>query len=189
MLGLGAFTLVERRRTNPLVDLPLAATPPVLFVNLTSLLLGFGFFLTFLQALTILQAPASSGFGLGLSPLLAGACMIPGGALLALVSGPAAGAVDRFGAPVVLATASVVVASGLAVLVVPEPGVARVVVVFAIVSTGIATAYASTPLLISLHAGLAVGGGMLLLDVIAGAVALACVPLALLTRPQSLSHA
>ncbi len=77
----------ELRRRIPLVDLRVTARPAVLWTNVTTVLLGFSMFATFMLATQVLQAPVSTGYGFGLSLITAGLVLLPlGGAMVVFSS-------------------------------------------------------------------------------------------------------
>src|SRR5690606_20921031 len=87
ILGLFAASLVSfllwgfsaLRQAAPLVDLRVSARPRVLFTNMASIAVGFalyGMSLTFPQ---LLMAPEATGYGFGLSMVVAGLAMAPTG--------------------------------------------------------------------------------------------------------------
>ncbi|WP_233365642.1 MFS transporter [Rhodococcus globerulus] len=110
--GMGIFLLVlwvplQLRSPSPLVDVRLAARPPVLLVNTCSALIGFALFSNFLVTIQLLQMPVTTGFGIGMNILEAGLWMIPT-TLAGVVMAPVASrAIGRFGARSVLLIASI----------------------------------------------------------------------------------
>ncbi len=99
LLALGAaalivFVLVERRVTEPLIDMRLMGRRGVWATDLVALILGFAMFGTFLLVPTLLQLPAATGYGLGKSVSQAGLFLLPT-VLMMIVFGPLAGLLDR----------------------------------------------------------------------------------------------
>ncbi|WP_433373080.1 MFS transporter [Streptosporangium sp. CA-115845] len=80
------LTLVELRRHAPLIDLREAMSRSSVTINGGSILIGFALFANFLGIVGRLQAPVSTGYGHGLSVLMTGLCLLPGGLLSAVVS-------------------------------------------------------------------------------------------------------
>ncbi|MFI1462366.1 MFS transporter [Nocardia carnea] len=106
LLFAGWIPLQLRSRT-PLVNLRVAARPPLLFVNLCALLIGFALFSNILLTTQLLQLPAATGFGAGLSVLEAGFWLMPI-ALVGIATAPiAARAIGRFGPQPVLLVAAI----------------------------------------------------------------------------------
>ena len=138
----------ELRCSAPLVDLRVAARPAVLRTNLASVLLGFSIFATFALATQILQAPVATGYGFGLSMLVAGVLLLPIGGSMVIFSSVSARISGRHGP-------SITVIAGSALLVVGNAGVASlpatawlVVVAATVGAIGAALAYSALPLLI-----------------------------------------
>jgi predicted MFS family arabinose efflux permease len=138
----------ELRCSAPLVDLRVAARPAVLRTNLASVLLGFSIFATFALATQILQAPVATGYGFGLSMLVAGVLLLPIGGSMVIFSSVSARMSRRHGP-------SITVIAGSALLVVGNAGVAMlpatvwlVVVAATVGAIGAALAYSALPLLI-----------------------------------------
>lgn len=138
----------ELGRRSPLVDLRVAARPAVLLTNVATVLLGFAIFATFAMATQILQAPIGTGYGFGLSMMVAGVLLLPIGGSMAVFSSVSA-RISRLRGPrttVVLGCVLLVVGnSGFAVL----PGSVWGVVATATTGAiGAALAYSALPLLI-----------------------------------------
>jgi len=138
----------ELRCSAPLVDLRVAARPAVLRTNLASVLLGFSMFATFALATQILQAPVATGYGFGLSMLVAGVLLLPIGGAMMIFSSVSARTSRRHGP-------SVTVIAGAALLVVGDAAIAMlpatlwlVVAAATVGAIGAALAYSALPLLI-----------------------------------------
>ena len=145
---LTAFTLLELRRRNPVVDLRLAVLRPSLLTNLAGLALGAGFFISFLAAMTLLQLPAGAAGGFGRSVIEAGLFMVPGGVAMAVAAPLGARLVSRHGARTALRLACLVVSLGFAVQLFPRAELWQLVLSTVVVSGGIAVAYSAMPALI-----------------------------------------
>ena len=131
-----------------MVDLRVAARPAVLRTNLASVLLGFSIFATFALVTQILQAPVATGYGFGLSMLVAGVLLLPIGGSMVIFSSVSARISGRHGP-------STTVVAGSALLVVGNAGIASlpatawlVVVAATVGAIGAALAYSALPLLI-----------------------------------------
>jgi MFS family permease len=74
---LALFTAVERRVSQPLVDLALVVRRPLANANLCTLLFGFAFFLGSYVIPLIAASPKSSGYGLALSTTPIGLLLMP----------------------------------------------------------------------------------------------------------------
>ncbi|MCK9878190.1 MFS transporter [Frankia sp. Ag45/Mut15] len=94
VLGLATATLVilvgwarrQVRTVDPLVDLRLAARRPVLMANLAALGVGFAFYANAMCTALLVQVPKEAGYGLGLSVLAGGLCLLPAGLVMAALS-------------------------------------------------------------------------------------------------------
>jgi MFS family permease len=76
---LAVFVLAELRIKSPLVDVRTTARPALLLTNLASLCVGFALFATLIGTASYVQAPTVTGYGFGVSVLVGGLCMLPGG--------------------------------------------------------------------------------------------------------------
>src|SRR6185312_14720299 len=95
LLGGGVLVLVgwgwfELRTRDPLIDLRVAGRRPVLLTNLASIAVGFAFFITTAALPVLLEAPTTTGVGLGQSLLIASLCLMPLGIVMFLLSPVAA---------------------------------------------------------------------------------------------------
>jgi MFS family permease len=73
-----AWLRLERRVRQPLVDPRQLFMPSVLSANLMAFFIGFGVYGPLFLVTELVQAPASSGYGFGLSVLSTGLIMLPG---------------------------------------------------------------------------------------------------------------
>ncbi|WP_305788716.1 MFS transporter [Symbioplanes lichenis] len=138
----------ESRTTQPLVDLRTSARPAVLFTNLASLLVGFAFYANSLSTAQLVQEPTSTGYGLGLSVVASGLCLIPGGLAMALLS-PVSGWISaRRGPRFTLLLAGVVIAAGYLFRVFTSEALWSIVAGALFVGAGTALAYSALPSLI-----------------------------------------
>ncbi|MCW0212783.1 MAG: MFS transporter [Pseudonocardia sp.] len=152
---LGAFLVIgavwgrhELRSRTPLVDLRVSARPAVLWTNLASTLVGFSMFGTFIVATQILQAPAGTGYGFGLSLILAGVVLLPlGGAMVVFSS--ASALISRIRGPrtTLVAGAGVLVLGNVAFALMPG-NLPLLMVAASVGAIGAALAYSALPLLI-----------------------------------------
>lgn len=72
-----AWTAVERRVDQPLVDLRVLTTRAVAATNAAGALVGFAMFATFLLLPQFAQAPESTGYGFGMSVTESGLLLVP----------------------------------------------------------------------------------------------------------------
>lgn len=77
LAALAAWARWTLSRTDPLVDLRLATRPGVLGANLTALLAGCGMYMLITLVILLVQAPVSTGYGLGHSVSIAGLMLVP----------------------------------------------------------------------------------------------------------------
>jgi EmrB/QacA subfamily drug resistance transporter len=142
-LVLGAFTAVERRTADPLIDLRVLGDRPVLATNVAGLLIGLAMFGSFLLVPQFAQTPPAAGYGLGLSVTGAGLVMLPS-ALVMLVAGPVGGMLGgRFGFRPVLATGTLLAASSFGLLAVAHDAVWHFVLSGVLMGFGLSFAFAS----------------------------------------------
>src|SRR6202042_18725 len=94
----GAFIALERRVSQPLVDLKATTRRPIILTNLASLLFGFALFASLIGTASFVQAPAISGYGFGSSIVVAGLTLLPSGLLMLLFAPVAARLIGSIGA-------------------------------------------------------------------------------------------
>ncbi len=156
ILGLFAASLVsfllwgfyELRQSAPLVDLRVSARPRVLFTNMASIAVGFalyGMSLTFPQ---LLMAPEATGYGFGLSMVVAGLAMAPTGLVMMLLSPVSARLSAAKGPKLTLALGSAVIGIGYLCAVLMMDSVWQIMLASVIVAGGVGLAYAAMPALI-----------------------------------------
>jgi MFS family permease len=120
LVSLTAFTLVERRVTEPLVDLGLVARRPFATAHLSHGVFAFSFYLATLVIPLIAALPEDPAYGLGLSTTQIALVLLPSG-LAAMVSAWAGGRlVDRAGSRVLVASGSVLGLAAYAFLLLAE---------------------------------------------------------------------
>ena len=143
------FVAWQLRFDSPVVDLRTSVRPPVLITNIASVGVGFAMFALSLIAPQVLELPAETGYGLGMSMLEAGLWMAPGGIAMMLVAPFAARVSGARGPRFTLCVGCVVIAgsylAGLWLL----GGGPQVLVLNVLVSVGVGFAYASMPALIN----------------------------------------
>ncbi|MCG5216272.1 MFS transporter [Streptosporangium sp. KLBMP 9127] len=139
---------LQLRTRSPLVDLRTSARRPVLLTNLASVMVGFSLFAMSLIVPQLLQAPRSTGYGLGLSLLDAALCLAPGGLVMMLLSPVSARVSARWGPKTALVTGSAIIACGYTAGLGLMSAAWQVVITVTIVSVGIGLAYSAMPALI-----------------------------------------
>jgi MFS family permease len=102
------FIVVERRVSQPLVDLALVVARPFANANLCAFAIGYSFYLATFVIPLLAAAPPESGYGQGLSTTEIGLLLMPT-ALASLLAGWVGGrALDRLGPRVLVATAATI---------------------------------------------------------------------------------
>ncbi|WP_425548805.1 MFS transporter [Amycolatopsis ultiminotia] len=138
----------QLRRRDPLVDLRVSARRPVLFTNLASILVGFSMYAMSLSFPQLLQAPAATGYGLGLTMVGAGLCLAPNGIVMMLLSPVSARLTNRYGARTTLITGTSVIALGYLFAILLMDNALELVAASVIIGAGVGIAYAAMPALI-----------------------------------------
>ncbi len=139
---------VELRTAEPLVDLRVSASRPVLLTNIASVLAGFAMYATSLTVPQLLMSPTDTGYGLGQTMVVAGLVMAPGGVVMMLLSPVSARITGRHGPRVTLMAGTVVIACGYLIGAVAMGTIWQIAMVNVVITAGIALAYAAMPALI-----------------------------------------
>lgn len=145
LLGWGVF---ELRTTDPLIDLRVASRRPVLLTNLTSISVGFAFFVVTAALPTVLEAPIDSEVGLGLPLIAASFCLMPLGLVMFFLS-PVAARLSAARGPrtsLILGGAIIAIAFVLGIFLLDE--IWHVLLISTVTGIGIGFAYAAMPTLI-----------------------------------------
>jgi MFS family permease len=143
-----AWGWYELRTPHALIDLRVAARRPVLLTNLTSITVGFSFFITSAALPVLLQAPDSTGVAFGLPLLTASLCLMPLGLVMFFTS-PVAARLSNARGPrtsLILGGSIIAVTFGAGVFLTDE--IWHVVVISTFVGLGVGFAYAAMPTLI-----------------------------------------
>jgi len=148
ILALGMWVLVELRVSEPLVDLRVSGSRPVLLTNVAALLVGFGLLINLLLAMQQLQAPEQTGYGFGLTVLEASILMVPGSLLMVVLSPFNGRLLDRTGGRAVLLAGTVIMSGGYVLRTVLSEDVVQVVIGTTVVGLGTSFAYAAMPTII-----------------------------------------
>jgi EmrB/QacA subfamily drug resistance transporter len=143
-----AFVAYERRHTEPLINMRTLARPPVLITDVSTLLVGFGLFGTFVLIPQIAELPRGGDVGLGLSATQAGLLMAPGG-LMMLVAAPIVGRVsERSGSKLPLAFGAFLAAGGLVGMALAHGSAGLIILWGCVMNTGVGCAFAALPNLV-----------------------------------------
>ncbi|MEU9565681.1 MFS transporter [Streptomyces sp. NPDC048161] len=140
--------LFELRSPAPLVDLRTTARREVLLTNLSSIMVGVAFYAVSLVLPQLLQLPASTGYGLGQSMVVAGLCVAPLGLTMMLVAPLYARLSARRGPKVSLMLGMLIIAIGYGAGQGLMSAPWQTVVIAVMLGAGIGLAYSSLPALI-----------------------------------------
>ncbi|UTT51007.1 MFS transporter [Rhodococcus gordoniae] len=147
-LAFAVWMPYELRTGQPMVDLRTSARRPVLLTNLCALLAGFSMYANMMSTTQQLEMTTETGYGYGMSVLMAGVCMIPAG-LMMVVFAPISGRLTgRIGAKYTLIVGTLVLAVAYAARIFLTDSVLLVVLGAMFVTAGTAIAYATMPILI-----------------------------------------
>ncbi|MFJ2266995.1 MFS transporter [Streptomyces sp. NPDC087849] len=140
--------LFELRSPAPLVDLRTTARREVLLTNLASIMVGVAFYAVSLVLPQLLQLPASTGYGLGRSMVVAGLCVAPLGLTMMLVAPLYARLSARRGPKVSLMLGLLIIAIGYGAGLGLMSAAWQTVIIAVVLGAGIGLAYSSLPALI-----------------------------------------
>jgi MFS family permease len=148
LIVLALWVGLEQHTPSPLVHIPTLARPQVLVSNLSTMLVGFAMFGSFVLTPQLLQSPKSTGYGFGLTATQSGLLMVPG-AIVGLVFGPLSGVIGkRLGAKVPMALGCVISAIGLGLTSVMHGSIWQFLLFVGISNCGTGMAFAAMPNLI-----------------------------------------
>ncbi|MER5835155.1 MFS transporter [Streptomyces sp. NPDC002130] len=156
VVGLFAAALVvlvlwswqQLRAERPLVDLRLAGRPRVGLSHVAALLAGFAFYANTLVTAQLVQAPEATGYGLGLSIVATGLCLLPSGIVMLLLSPVSARISAARGPRITLALGASVIAAGYAVRIADSRELWMIIAGATVVAIGTTLAYSALPTLI-----------------------------------------
>ncbi|WP_417564635.1 MFS transporter [Microbacterium sp.] len=152
--GLGGLAVLvawgwyELRLDDPLLDLRVAARRPVLLTNIASVAMGFSLFASNVVYPQMLELPAGTGAGFGLSLLAASLVVMPSG-LVMMVLSPFSGRLAHTVGPrllLLLGSGALIVAYAFTLLFSTE--VWQILVANILIGVGIGFGYAAMPMLI-----------------------------------------
>lgn len=139
---------IELRTREALVDLRVAARRPVLLTNLASISVGFAFFITTASLPVLLEAPTTTGVGLGQTLIISSLCLMPLGLVMFFMSPVAARLSNARGPRTSLILGGVIITIAFALAVVLHSQIWHVILISTIVGFGVGFAYAAMPTLI-----------------------------------------
>ncbi|TQF66511.1 MFS transporter [Rhodococcus spelaei] len=138
----------ELRVNQPMVDLRTSARRPVLLTNIAALLVGISMYANMMSTTQQLEMTEATGYGHGLSVLVAGLCMMPGGLMMVVVAPIAGRLTGRIGAKYTLLIGTIVLAAAYTARIFLTGSVPLIVLGSMLVTSGTAIAYATMPMLI-----------------------------------------
>jgi predicted MFS family arabinose efflux permease len=138
----------QLRVRSPLVDLRASSRPVVLLTNLATPLVGLSMFASFMLIPLQLQASAATGYGVGVSVLVSGVCMLPMGLGMLFFSPVSAKLSAWRGAHVTLACGALVMLAGNAALIPMSRQLWLLVPLLLVLSIGTALCFSAMPTLI-----------------------------------------
>jgi predicted MFS family arabinose efflux permease len=145
---MAVWSFHQLRVRSPLVDLRTSTQPVVLLTNLATALVGVGMFASFMLTPLELQAATATGYGFGVSVLVAGVCMIPMGLGMLVFSPVSARLSARRGAHVTLLTGALIMVVGNVWQALLPPNLVVLVSVLMLLSIGTALCFSAMPTLI-----------------------------------------
>jgi EmrB/QacA subfamily drug resistance transporter len=143
-----AWIVFETRIRQPMVDIRISASRPVLLTNLASIMTGFAMYAIALVLPQLLQAPSETGYGLGQSLFVAGLVLAPSGVVMFLVSPVAARISNQHGPRTTLMIGLVVIAVSYLAGVYLNSAVWQLVLVSCVNGAGVGLSFAALPALI-----------------------------------------
>ncbi|MER7481445.1 MFS transporter [Streptomyces sp. NPDC126510] len=148
LVVLALWSWQQLRAERPLVDLRLAGRPRVGLSHVAALLAGFAFYANTLVTAQLVQAPAATGYGLGLSIVATGLCLLPSGIVMLLLSPVSARISASRGPRITLALGATVIAAGYAVRIADSRELWMIITGATVVAIGTTLAYSALPTLI-----------------------------------------
>ncbi|MER2133086.1 MAG: MFS transporter [Arthrobacter sp.] len=143
---------LELRSGQPLVDLRTSARRPILVVNIAAILVGFSMYANMLVTTQQLQLSRVTGYGFGLSVLVAGLTMIPAGAAMVAIAPVSARITNSFGAKATLISGCAVMAAGYLCRTFLVGTIAGIIFGAVVISAGTAMAMAAMPTIVMSNA-------------------------------------
>ncbi|MEU3183049.1 MFS transporter [Streptomyces sp. NPDC006923] len=140
--------VMELRSSAPLVDLRTSARREVLLTNLTSIMVGVAFYAISLVLPQLLQLPASTGYGLGQSMVVAGLCVAPLGLTMMFTAPVYARISAKHGPKVSLMLGMLIIGIGYGAGLGLMSAAWQTIIISVVVGAGIGLAYSSLPALI-----------------------------------------
>jgi MFS family permease len=143
-----AWGFFELHHPDPLIDLRVAARRPVLLTNLTSISVGFAFFVVSGSLPILLEAPSTTGVAFGLPLLIASLCLMPLGLVMFFTSPVAARLSNARGPRTSLLLGAAIICVTFAVGTQLTGEIWHAILISTFVGLGVGFAYAAMPTLI-----------------------------------------
>ncbi|MFJ4919438.1 MFS transporter [Streptomyces sp. NPDC088725] len=140
--------VMELKVSAPLVDLRTTARREVLLTNLASIMVGVAFYAISLVLPQLLQLPASTGYGLGQSMVVAGLCVAPLGLTMMFTAPLYAKISATYGPKVSLILGMIIIGIGYGAGLGLMSAAWQTIIISVVVGAGIGLAYSSLPALI-----------------------------------------
>lgn len=137
------WVIVEKRSTNPLIDMRMMSIRSVWTTNLVAFLFGVAMYAMLGFLPTFLQTPSSIGYGFGATVTLSGVMLLPNALMMFLVGLVAGRLAQRFGSRLVLVSGTVVSLAGLLMLALAHTEVWEIIVATTMTGIGFGLAFAS----------------------------------------------
>ncbi len=142
------WSLWELRTSQPLVDLRTSARRQVLLTNIASAAFGFAMFAMSLVFPQVVQLPAATGYGLGETMVTVGLVMAPSGVVMVTMA-PISARISKIAGPkTTLMIGAVIVACGYGLGMAFLSTMWQMMLVSAVIGTGIGLAYGAMPALV-----------------------------------------
>lgn len=148
VLVLAGWVLFELRLDEPIVDLRQFSRRPVLLTNLGAVALGFSFFVMEVAYLQILELPAHTEAGLGLTMFEASMALVPPSLAMMAAAPVGARITNRYGPRVSTCAGALVGAAGYGLVLLWHDEVWHFILAGTVSCVGVAVAYAAIPTLI-----------------------------------------
>lgn len=145
------WVVVERRVSDPLVDITMLIDPRTISATLAALFLGFGLFGAFVLIPNLVQTPATASYGFGATVLGAAIFLMPTTILMLVVSLAAGRIIKRFSASVAVALGSLFTAIALIFVAVFHNSALNIYLGTTILGLGIGLAFAALGLMAVEH--------------------------------------
>lgn len=147
-LILAAWTQLELRTAQPLVNIHTLRRRPVLLTNVTTIVAGFGLFGSFILLPQLAQTPTETGFGLGLSAAMAGLLLVPNAIVNAVTSSMSGRVIGRWGSRTPLLVGCTIAVAAFTLLTLWHASAILIVLWSMLLAVGVGLSYPAMPNLI-----------------------------------------